>query len=243
MTKVAGSAHETREIEIEGHPVAYRLYRSDRGTLEISVAAGGLMEVRAPRGPSIERIEERLRARSAWIRRKLADRALRAPCVLPRTFVAGESHRYLGRQYRLTVTSGDRSSVRVHGGRLHVEVPDPRDRAQVRRALTRWFGGRARALIPKRLATLTTAAAFRGLRPAAIAVRSMRNRWGSCSPEGRLLLNAQLIALPVSLIDYVIAHELCHLRVPTHGVRFERLLARVMPDWRSRHGRLCAAET
>ena len=68
----------------------------------------------------------------------------------------------------------------------------------------------------------------------------MKTRWGSCTASGRLLLNSQLIVLPTSSIDYVIAHELCHLREAKHGPRFERLLARVMPDWRVRHERLAA---
>jgi predicted metal-dependent hydrolase len=72
-------------------------------------------------------------------------------------------------------------------------------------------------------------------------VRAMKTRWGSCSASGRLLLNSQLIELPSSAIDYVIAHELCHLRVAKHGARFDRLLARLMPDWRDRQETLSRA--
>jgi predicted metal-dependent hydrolase len=70
----------------------------------------------------------------------------------------------------------------------------------------------------------------------------MQSRWGSCSPSGRLLFHVGLVALPISSIDYVIAHELCHLRAPRHDSRFERLLSRVMPDWRERHRRLSGFE-
>lgn len=68
----------------------------------------------------------------------------------------------------------------------------------------------------------------------------MRRRWGSCSSSGGLLLNSLLVQLLVSLIDYVIVHELCHLRVRNHGLEFERQLARAMPDWRARHRELLA---
>lgn len=228
---------EERELVLGTERIAYRLHRSSRRTLEITVAAGGIVEVRAPAGPPIERIEQRLRARSAWIRRKVAVRQP-AECELPRRFVSGETHRYLGRQYRLMVTVGERSHVRAHSGRLHVEVRDPHDHALVRRVVADWFSQRARTVIPQRVAQLTSQPAFTGLQPTGVAVRAMKTRWGSCSASGRLLLNSQLIALPTSAIDYVIAHELCHLRVAKHGPRFDRVIARVMPDWRERHERL-----
>lgn len=227
------AATEERELVLGTERIAYRLHRSHRRTLEISVARGGVVEVRAPDGPPIERIEHRLRARSAWIRRKRAA-SQPAECDPPRRFQSGESHRYLGRQYRLKVTAGVRPHVRVHGGRLCVEVRDPGDAGQVRRAVVAWFRQRARTVIPQRVAHLTSLAAFADLQPTGVSVRAMKTRWGSCSPSGRLVLNSQLIELPTSAIDYVIAHELCHLRVPDHGARFDRLLARLMPDWRDR---------
>jgi predicted metal-dependent hydrolase len=235
---IAGS--EERELTLGTERIAYRLHRSSRRTLEISVGRGGVVEVRAPDGPPIERIESRLRARSAWIRRKLAATPA-AESDPPRRFVSGESHRYLGRQYRLKVTAGARPRVRVHGGRLHVEVRDPGDAGQVRRALVAWFRQRARTVILQRVAQLTSLAQFGDLQPTGVSVRALMTRWGSCSASGRLLLNSQLIELPSSAIDYVIAHELCHLRVAKHGARFDRLLARLMPDWRDRQETLSRA--
>lgn len=117
---------------------------------------------------------------------------------------------------------------------MHVEVRDPGDAGQVRRAVVAWLRQRARIVIPQRVAQLTSLAPFVDLQPRGVSVRAMKTRWGSCSPSGRLVLNSQLIELPSSVIDYVIAHELCHLRVAEHGARFDRLLARLMPDWRER---------
>ena len=75
-------------------------------------------------------------------------------------------------------------------------------------------------------------------RPKGLIVRRMEKRWGSLSPSGRLLLNRRLIEAPVDTIDYVIAHELCHMAEPHHAAAFYRLLDRVMPDWAGRKGRL-----
>jgi len=232
---------EARELLVRGERIPYRLYRSGRRTLEITVAAGGLVEVRAPAAPAIERIEQRLLARSAWIRRKVAARSP-VSCELPRRFVSGETHRYLGRQYRLSVARGETERVVLAGGRLRVEVRDPQDLGRVRECVLRWMRRRASVVLRERAAALIGKPEFHGLCPTAVMVRTMATRWGSCSPSRRLLLNVMLIELPTSLVDYVIAHELCHLRVAKHGVRFERLLGRVMPDWRLRHERLARLE-
>lgn len=231
---------EVRHVDLGKQRVAYRLHRSARRTLEIAVLAGGIVEVRAPRDLEVATVEGRLRARAGWLRRKVEDRSLHHLEGAPRTYVSGETHRYLGRQYRLSVKAADCSHVRLQGGRLLVEVPEPKDPAQVRSVVATWLRDRANVVIRARLENLTVQPAFEGLRPSAVTLRTMRNRWGSCSAGGRLLLNTGLVALPVSLIDYVLAHELCHLRVPKHDARFERLLARVMPDWRARHRRLQA---
>src|SRR5213593_1543464 len=93
--------------------MGYELVRSARRTLEIAVTADGRIEVRAPHELPLERIEKRLRARSRWIRRRLIERELTRPDQSPRTYVAGETHRYLGRQYRLALASDARTSVRL----------------------------------------------------------------------------------------------------------------------------------
>lgn len=227
------AAGEERELVLGPQRIAYRLHRSHRRTLEITVASGGVVEVRAPVGPPIERIEQHLRAKSSWIRRKLAASPA-ADCDPPRRGVSGESYRYLGRQYRLQVTAGERTQVRLHGGRLHVEVRHPVDAELVRRAVAGWYRQRARVVLLERIAQLTSLAAFAGLQPTGVSVRAMKTRWGSCSASGRLLLNSRLVELSTAAIDYVIAHELCHLKVAEHGVHFERLLSRLMPDWRVR---------
>jgi predicted metal-dependent hydrolase len=241
VTLAKAPMHEVREIHFGTRRMPYRLYRSGRRTLEIAVTAAGEVEVRAPNALPLRRVEERLRARSLWIRRRQLAREVAQPAVTPRSYQSGESHRYLGRQYRLTLASADRAEVRICSGRLCVSVPDPRDATLVRRALDLWLVGRAKVVLPERLSRLLLLPAFRELQPTAVRIQRMRQRWGSCASSGRVVLNTGLVRLPVSLIDYVLAHELCHLRARRHDHRFERLLARVMPDWRGRQRRLADA--
>jgi predicted metal-dependent hydrolase len=211
----------------------YRLRRSDRRTLEIAVLSDGQIEVRAPKDMPVERIEARLRGRARWIARQRRSVERAALPTAPREFRSGESFRYLGRQYRLRVCAGPMPHVRLVTGRLEVTVRNPADKSALERALERWFHARAKQVLPARVAAFLERPAARGLTPKSIALRRMRTRWGSCSSSGRILLNTELIHLPTTLIDFVIAHELVHLRVRGHGRSFERELDRLLPIWRA----------
>lgn len=216
----------------------YRLRRSDRRTLEFAVLEGGQVEVRAPKDMPLERIEARLQARARWIARQRRSIERAASPTAPREFRSGESFRYLGRQYRLRVCAGSKPHVRLFSGRLEVTVRDPADKSAIERALERWFRTRAKQVLPARVAAFLERPAARGLAPKSISLRRMRMRWGSCSSNGRILLNTELIHLPTTLIDFVIAHELVHLRVRGHGAAFERRLASLVPDWQAWSTRL-----
>jgi predicted metal-dependent hydrolase len=229
---------EQRELAIGGRPVGYRLFRSARRTLEIAVLSGGAVEVRAPQDVSIARIEARITARAGWLHRKMADRLPRFVEEGPRSWLSGESVRYLGRQYRLQVKTGAEPFVRAVAGRMCVVVSDSRNKAMVEQAVRQWFCERAQRVIAERVKRMLELPAAKGLVPLAVSVRAMKNRWGSCSAAGRLLFHVGVVGLPTSLVDYVVAHELCHLRERRHDAAFERLLSRLMPDWRERHRRL-----
>lgn len=226
------------DMGLHGTGFQFNLLRSKRRTLEIAVTDRGQVEVRAPLDLPIERIEARVRARSRWIRSRLFECELARPHVTTRIYRGGETHRYLGRQYRLLLSRGRPSTVSASSGRLHVTVADPADSSSVKRALDHWFHAQARVLLPSRLRALLALPAIRGVEPCGIRIQRMRLRWGSCTASGRILLNTELVRLPVTLIDYVVVHELCHLLVARHDSRFERLLSRAMPDWNQLHARL-----
>ena len=161
------------------------------------------------------------------------------PRTPARRYVSGESHLYLGRQYRLKVTRGEHSNVRMLRGKLLVESEQPGNADITRELISAWYRSKALEKFPERLEICLKC--FRdaeGVRPKALIIRNLRLRWGSMSPSGRLMLNSRLIEAPIAAIDYVIMHELCHTRVPNHGKKFYDLLRRVMPDWQPRKDRL-----
>jgi predicted metal-dependent hydrolase len=152
-------------------------------------------------------------------------------------YVAGECHLYLGREYRLDVVPGTRA-VELAPDRLLVTLPGTPSPAAIETALRAWYVDRARELFAGRLDLLHHGATPFAHIPVRLRVRWMRQRWGSCHPAGRVTLNVELVKTPLSCIDYVIVHELCHLLVPNHSTQFYRLLATCVPDWKERRAEI-----
>ncbi len=203
----------------------------------LHVDADGTVHLDAPEDATDADIRQALQRRASWIHRHLLQTEARRRLLLPREYVSGETVLYLGRRYRLKVligTQGERTALR--GGYLEVTVP-ARSAEAVRATLERWLRQRAKDIFQQRL--VATAEPLRWVQhPPALTVRHMQRRWGSCSSKGRITLNAGLIHASRECIDYVILHELCHLKAHHHGRAFQRLLDAHLPDWRTLKQRL-----
>ncbi len=220
--------------------IVYRVSYTERTTLAIHVHPDAQVIVEAPHGTDLAVIEARVHKRAAWILRQ-QDRfrryALQAP---PRRYVSGETHYYLGRQYRLKVqqSATRRESARMSRGRILIYVQDTQNSERVGQLLERWYRKQAKRVFQERLDLWHPKAARLGIPYPMLSVRRMKSRWGSCTPSGKITLNLHLIQLPKVSIDYVLVHELCHLKHPNHSPAFYALLERLMPDWRDRRKRL-----
>jgi predicted metal-dependent hydrolase len=154
-------------------------------------------------------------------------------------YVSGETHLYLGRQYRLRIHQRAKAEVKLLAGRLHIWTPDCTNSASIRMLLDEWYRDHANQIFARRLAIcLEQCPALRRRRLPHLLLRRMSHRWGSCTKSGSVLLNLELIKTPTHCIDYVIVHELCHLHVHNHSPAFYRLLGRCLPDWERRKARL-----
>ena len=215
--------------------IEYRLERRDRTTLEITVEPSGEVLAVAPAAAEKNEIEALIRKRARWIIRQQQFFAQFTPRTPPRQFLPGETHNYLGRQYRLRVEPGDLQRARMVRGFILVSGVDFDDTSSIERLVTVWYRERAEVQFRRRLEI--NQARFSDLenfRPTSLRIQRMTSRWGSMSPGGRLLLNPDLVRAPIDAIDYVITHELCHLAVPNHSRDFYDLQTRVMPDWERR---------
>ncbi|UCI23019.1 M48 family metallopeptidase (plasmid) [Mesorhizobium sp. B2-1-8] len=223
------------QIEYGNQAINFAIIRRDRKTLEIAVEPDMSVVVAAPFNAKIEDIKIKVRKRAAWVRRQQRYFAQFLPRTPERLYVAGETHLYLGRQYRLKVVPHIQDGVKLIRGFILVQTHFP-DRANVTQQLVEdWYRMRAQVKFRERVElSLDRFSNPEAFRPAGLTIKSLAQRWGSMSPAGRLLLNRRLIQAPVDTIDYVITHELCHIAEPHHGAAFFSLLGRVMPDWEKR---------
>ena len=219
--------------------ISYHIVRRERKTLEIGVEPDASVTVVAPSDATLEAIEAKVRKRARWIVRQQKYFYRFLPRTTERQFLSGETHLYLGRQYRLKVIRDSAEGVKLQRGFLMTYSRSPENPERSRRLVEAWYRERARIKIPERLDLCAARLAFQGdLRPKKLIIRSTKTRWGSMSPAGNLLINPKLLQAPVSAIDYVITHELCHLQEANHGPAFYELLNAVLPDWQYRKQRL-----
>jgi predicted metal-dependent hydrolase len=224
--------------------IEYALRYSRRKTLAIDVHPDLSVIVTAPVGSTDDAVRQRVEKRSAWIIQQQRFFETYLPTLPPRRYVSGESHRYLGRQYRLRVHQADADAVKMSRGQLNVGLVDTSKKERVKALVIRWYRDRAEAVFREHFDAWAEKAQRHGIQADGFQLHRMKNRWGSCTGEGGILLNPDLITAPIMCIEYVIAHELCHLKEHNHGSGFYRLLHALMPDWERRRERLnlCAVE-
>lgn len=232
MTTILEIVHGVHRIPVQ---VTFDGFR----TLRISVRPEGVVSVRAPQGTPLAHIAARAQAKSVWIFRRLECFREVRQLTFPREYVSGETHKYLGRSYRLRVRQADRNDVRLAGRFFEVTTANPPHGSKVRELLDLWYLHRAHAVFERVLGEMCSRYGAHGIcAPERITVRAMSSRWGSCSPVGTITLNRHLIKAPMRCLEYVLAHELCHLRHHGHTSDFYELLTTLMPDWRERRARL-----
>lgn len=232
------SQPRSHEFKYGSQTIRFGLLQTARKDLRITVFPDLRVEVKAPDSKDLSDVLARVKRRAPWITRQL-DRFERFhPLPTPREFVSGETHLYLGRQYRLKVTSSDKESVKLQGRYIRVTTKDKTKTGRVMAMLEAWYKERAAIVYHRRLKSISEITTrFRTVKYT-WSILKMKKRWGSCTRKRRILLNPDLVKVPVHCIDYVLVHELCHILEPNHGAKFYRLLTNVLPDWKRRKARL-----
>lgn len=224
-----------------------------RKKIAIRVLRDGHVEVLVPPGCGSQHALQAASEKAEWILKHI-----RAACALPRPqpllYTNGEQHRYLGAMPVLEIidlaalsrtAQSERFVPRTpkvaylpQENRLVVRLPAPVP-STVRKALLEWYKTEARRIIRERLDFLGTGIPWLRHMPP-WRIKTMRRRWGSCTAQGLLTFNTHLIKAPLPCIDYVIFHELAHLKEHNHSPRFYRVLETLLPDWKTRRKELDA---
>lgn len=228
---------DVHTIEYGTMTIDFTLEYSNRKTLSISVTPELDVKVIAPYSSKISDIKEKIENKARWIVRQREYFGEYLPKTPSREYVNGETHLYAGRQYRLKIVANRKNSVKLSGGNLVVHTTKKDDKNYIKLLLDHWYREHAIRLFEWRIAqTLPKFSKFK-LEFPKLVVRRMAKRWGSCTPNKKIILNPEIIKAPVKCIDYVVIHELCHLIHHNHSPEFYKLQNRVMPDnerWKKR---------
>jgi predicted metal-dependent hydrolase len=234
----AGFTHPAanRHAQVQGVMVSFRFERSRRKSIGFLVGADGLV-VRAPNWVTLREVDAAVQEKGAWIVAKLQQFKERQTEQFQKAIEwrHGAEVPFLGRTLQLCVL--ERGVGRVHGQDLPIEqvlpvtVPPGASVTQVRDAAQVWLKKQAKALFEERLHHF---APLLGVRWQKLSLSSASTRWGSARVDGHIRLNWRLIHLPTSQIDYVVVHELAHLREMNHSPRFWETVSEVMPDYAER---------
>jgi predicted metal-dependent hydrolase len=227
-------------IQLGKRMILYNVVYSAKPLFRITITPDGSVSVQVPEGKSQEEIERRIRKKRRWIIRQLDYFDQFRPEFPKKSYVSGETHLYIGRQYRLKIVSEPSipDGVKMNGRFLFIYTSQSNDRRHLQKQLDRWYRKRAEKLFEDRLKILFEKIKRYHCRFPDLVLRKMKRRWGSCTKTGKIILNTDLIKVPLNCIEYVIMHELCHLVEHNHTERFYSLLSTCMPDWEKRRKKL-----
>lgn len=211
--------------------IDYKVLYSRRRTLGLCIRADGSLIVRVPEGTSDKVIRRLVEEKKNWILKHI-NRLLDRPHASSRSFTDGEMHLFRGHYLVLRIIVSDKQFCRFTDTTIEVGAPLS-DKDLIRKILYTGYRNEASHIFPGMLHRLTENLNGKGFKPAGMKVRTMKSRWGSCSGKGVITLNTDLIRLNDKFIEYVLIHELCHLKHHNHGNGFYNLLSELCPNWKT----------
>jgi len=208
----------------------YKLIKQDRKTLSLTVTPELKLVLKCPKQVNKERIEKFLRKKWFWLEKQLSYFKKYQHKLYQREYISGESHLYLGRQYKLIVKQGKSSSVMLNKGQLILFTDKlVSNSIHNKKLLTSWFEKRVNHIFQERF--IEVLSKFNYKKEPKLYIREMSKRWGSFLNQDKIFLNPKLIHAGKECIDYVIVHELCHMKYKKHDNKFYNLLKQKHPRW------------
>lgn len=204
--------------------IDYELIRSDRKSITITIERDSKVIVNAPAGLTEEEIEKYIYKKRLWIWEKLAIKKSASEDLFEKKFVSGESFNYLGRSYRLQIIQSN-DDLKLKNGWF---ILGKRKQSKAKEIFKDWYSNHLRNKIKERLELICNE---KKIKKPTFRIMELGFRWGSCTKEGSLNFNWKIAMAPISIIDYVILHEIVHLKEHTHNEKFWKELSKFMPNY------------
>ncbi|MGD0781416.1 MAG: SprT family zinc-dependent metalloprotease [Candidatus Aminicenantales bacterium] len=227
-------------LETARRKIPLHLERGKGRRLRITVLSDGRVRVIVPRRVGLAQVLAFAREKADWIVRTVGKVETYTRLYSPVKSAETGMISILGQSYPVKIEPGRGRRAAFADGVLHVPVADPDDKEAVRRRIEAWLKRRSLQVFGMVLRRGLAAASVHGIAAPTWTVRWMKRRWGSCGRDGRVVFNVRLVQTPLPLIEYVVLHELCHLKQHHHGRSFYALLGQCLPDWKERRKALNA---
>ena len=205
--------------------IEYTLKKSERKTTSIYIERDGSVSVLAPKPFDNAKIESILERKRSWIYKNLAEWEDLNRVKVQRHYVNGESFLYLGRSYRLKLVDHQEVPLKLLHGHFCLSKNKVSDAPEIFKAFYK------EKLLEKLKSKLTVYSECMGVQPKTVKVMELKHRWGSCSAKGAVNFHWKCAMLPLSVLDYVIVHELAHIKDARHSPQFWRAVEKVMPGY------------
>lgn len=212
--------------------IEFRIVYSRRRTLGISVLPDSSVVVRAPYRASLKTITRIVSEKAAWIIKHRDNYRAKENKKLNSTFGTGDKQLFRGQECLLQVQQSKKAFILFKENIIEIGIDKPEDKQAIKRLLYKGYKTEAAKIFPMMLGSILKIHENQNFKPAGLIIRSMKSRWGSCSRKGIITLSTELVKLPDIFIEYVILHELCHLKHHNHGRDYYALLSELFPDWK-----------
>ncbi len=214
-------------------PIQYKVIFSRRRSISIILSPGKEITVRAPSRTSLKTIDKFVQGKAEWIQHNIRKYTGLESLNKGKNYSDGELHLFMGRKYSLRITEYARPFVKEYDDIIEAGVKSNDDSQKVKSMLDQWYMQMAQQVLIRKVKDILLKLPEYDFSPSAIVVRKLKSRWGSCTYKGKITLNSELIKLDETIFEYVIIHELCHLKYHNHGKEFYRLLSELIPDYKS----------
>jgi predicted metal-dependent hydrolase len=222
---------EQRDYQIED--LQFKIVYSRRRTIGISVLPDSSVIVRVPYLTSLKTISRIVTDKYDWVLKHRDNYRSLDNTSLKNTYKSGEMHLYHGHEYILKIEYSTKPYFRTEEPFLLIGTDKTEDSVTIKKLMYKGYREEAASYFPALMTKVLNDHQDQGFKPAGLIIRTMKRRWGSCSNKGMITLSTELIKLSDLYIEYVISHELCHLKHHNHGPNYYKLLSVVFPDWKA----------